>query len=142
MIGELPTVEYFKPRGIPLTRLEEVVLTIDEYEALKLADYEQLYQEDAAKKMRVSRQTFGRIILSAHYKLADALIHGKAFKIEGGEIAVKNCPKKRCSHCKRTTEPSDGKRPSEHCPHCKEITKKKTTRKKNNYENSVAFPQQ
>lgn len=125
MVSGLPTTEYFKPRGIPLIDLEEVVLTVDEYEALKLADYEQLYQEQAAKKMQVSRQTFGRIILSAHYKTADALIHGKALKIEGGKIAVKNGQKRKCLHCKRIVEPSDKKQSSGRCPHCKEITKTK-----------------
>jgi uncharacterized protein len=94
MVGALPTADYFKPRGIPLTDLEEVVLTIDEFETLKLADFEQLYQERAANNMKVSRQTFGRIILSAHFKIADALIHGKALKIEGGIIAIKKLPKK------------------------------------------------
>ncbi len=93
MVGALPTADYFKPRGIPLTDLEEVVLTIDEFESLKLADYEQRYQEQAANNMKVSRQTFGRIILSAHYKVADALIHGKALKIEGGIITIKKLPK-------------------------------------------------
>jgi uncharacterized protein len=110
MVGGLPTAEYFKPRGIPLTDLEEVVLTVDEYETLKLADYEQLYQEQAAEKMQVSRQTFGRIILSAHYKLADALIHGKALKIEGGEFAVKKSHMGKCKHSTTRTEGN--------CPQC------------------------
>jgi uncharacterized protein len=110
IVGSLPTVEYFKPRGIPLIDLEEVVLTVDEYETLKLADYEQLYQEQAAEKMQVSRQTFGRIILSAHYKLADALIHGKALKIEGGEFAIK---KRGVGKCKHSTTHTGG-----NCPQC------------------------
>ena len=81
-----PDTNYFKPRGIPLDALEEVNLTLDELEAIRLADLGESYQEDAAKKMNISRQTFGNIIHSAHKKIADALINAKALKIEGGNI--------------------------------------------------------
>ena len=81
-----PDTNYFKPRGIPLDALEEVNLTLDELEAIRLADLGELYQEDAAKKMNISRQTFGNIINSAHKKIADALLNAKALKIEGGNI--------------------------------------------------------
>jgi predicted DNA-binding protein (UPF0251 family) len=66
--------------------LEEVNLALDELEAVRLADLEGLYQEDAAKKMNISRQTFGNIVNSAHKKIADALLNGKALKIEGGVV--------------------------------------------------------
>jgi predicted DNA-binding protein (UPF0251 family) len=79
-------VTYFKPRGIPLRILDEVCIGVDEMEAIRLADKEGLYQADAAKQMGVSRQTFGNIIKSAHEKLAEALIEGKAIKIEGGPV--------------------------------------------------------
>lgn len=85
-IGEGPNTVYYKPAGIRLIELVEVVLELDEYEAVKLADLEELYQEDAAEKMKISRQTFGRIIFSAHKKIADALVNGKAIKIEGGNV--------------------------------------------------------
>lgn len=81
-----PDTNYFKPRGIPLDMLEEVNLTLDELEAIRLADMEEMYQEDAAKKMNISRQTFGNIINSAHKKIADVLLNAKALKIEGGTI--------------------------------------------------------
>ena len=81
-----PDTNYFKPRGIPLDSLEEVNLTLDELEAVRLADWEELYQEDAAKKMDISRQTFGNIINSAHRKIADVLLNAKALKIEGGKV--------------------------------------------------------
>jgi uncharacterized protein len=81
-----PLADYFKPRGIPLQELEEVGLSIDEFEAVRLADLEGLYQEDAAKKMDISRQTFGNIIASAHKKIADAIVNAKALKIEGGVV--------------------------------------------------------
>ncbi len=88
-IGAAPGSSYFKPRGIPLSVLEEVVLSVDEFEAIRLADLEGLYQEPAAEKMSVSRQTFGRILESAHRKVAEALVRGKALKIEGGAEIMK-----------------------------------------------------
>lgn len=95
----VPDKNYFKPRGIPSSELEEVVLNLDEYEAIRLADYEQLYQEEAAAKMHISRQTFGRIIESAHKKIADVVMNGKALKIEGGEVSLDET--KTCGHEKR-----------------------------------------
>jgi uncharacterized protein len=83
-----PESNYFKPRGIPITELEEVILSGDELEALRLADFEGLYQEEAAIEMNISRQTFGNIIHSARRKIADALMNGKAVKIEGGAVAM------------------------------------------------------
>lgn len=80
-----PGTDYFKPRGIPLSDLQETGLTIDEFEAIRLADLEGLYQEDAAQKMAISRQTFGNIIASAHKKIADAIVNGKALKISDGQ---------------------------------------------------------
>jgi predicted DNA-binding protein (UPF0251 family) len=73
---------YFKPRGIPLFQLEETGLDMDELEAVRLADYEGLYHEDAAVKMGISRATFGRILNNARRKIADAIVNGKALKIE------------------------------------------------------------
>jgi len=84
----MPDKNYFKPRGIPSVDLEEVVLSLDEFEAIRLADYEQLYQEEAASRMNVSRQTFGRIIGAAHKKIADVLTNAKALKIEGGKVTL------------------------------------------------------
>ena len=96
----VPDKNYFKPRGIPSSELEEVVLRLDEYEAIRLADYEQLYQEEASVQMDISRQTFGRIIEAAHKKIADVLVNGKALKIEGGEVAFNDI--KSCKHTIRT----------------------------------------
>jgi uncharacterized protein len=77
-----PNSSYFKPKGIPIIQLEEVLLSLDEFEAIRLADHEGLYHEEAAAKMSVSRATFGRILDSARSKIADALINGKALKID------------------------------------------------------------
>ena len=95
----VPDKNYFKPRGIPVSDLEEVVLNLDEYEAIRLADYEQLYQERAAVRMNISRQTFGRIIEAAHKKIADVLMNGKALKIEGGKVSFNET--KPCGHAKK-----------------------------------------
>jgi predicted DNA-binding protein (UPF0251 family) len=76
-----PHTTYYKPAGIPMKELDEVVLELDEFEAIRLADLDGNYQEDAAKKMQISRQTFGRIIASAHFKIANAIIHGTTLKI-------------------------------------------------------------
>ncbi len=80
-ISCVPAASYFKPVGIPMRELEEVVLGMDELEAIRLADLRGLYQADAAEKMGVSRQTIGNILNSAHRKLADALLNGKALRI-------------------------------------------------------------
>jgi len=74
-------VVYFKPRGVPLSVLEEIELLSDELEALKLHDVDELDQIDAAKKMNVSQPTFGRILDKAYKKVAIAIIKGKAIKI-------------------------------------------------------------
>jgi len=76
----------FRPAGIPARFLDQVVLTLDEFEALRLADLEGLYQEQAALRMEVSRPTFGRILEVAHRKVAEALVGGKALRIEGGPV--------------------------------------------------------
>lgn len=77
-----PKAYYFKPRGIPLVELEEVVLLLDEFEALRLKDVEGLQQEQAAEQMHISRATFQRILTSARQKVADSIIHSKALRIE------------------------------------------------------------
>ena len=87
-VGCLPQANFYKPRGIPLSALQHVSLTVDELEAIRLADLEGLYQEQAAEKMNISRQTFGRIVESAHKKIADALVNGKALSIEGGPFEL------------------------------------------------------
>ncbi len=72
-----PALTGFKPIGIPSFQLEEIILNNDELEAIRLADLLDKKQEEAAEDMQISRQTFGRIIASAHYKIADALINHK-----------------------------------------------------------------
>ncbi|MEM7815171.1 MAG: DUF134 domain-containing protein [Candidatus Aenigmatarchaeota archaeon] len=83
-----PRVTYFKPAGIRLAELDESILTVDEFEAVRLKDLEGLEQEDAARKMKISQPTFHRLLLSARKKIADALANGKAIRIEGGPYMV------------------------------------------------------
>jgi len=78
-----------------MTELEEVALRFDELEAVRLADLEGLYQERAAERMKVSRQTFGNIINSAHAKIADAIVRGKALRIGGGVYTVRGTRRDR-----------------------------------------------
>jgi predicted DNA-binding protein (UPF0251 family) len=83
-VGFQPNVTYFKPRGISLRELEESILTVDEFESIRLKDLEGLEEEIAAKKMNISQPTFNRLVSSARKKIADAIVNGKAIKIEGG----------------------------------------------------------
>ena len=83
-----PLAVYFKPQGIPLFQLEQIVLNVDEYEALRLVDYEGLNQLDAATQLGISRPTCARIVEQAHKKVAEAITLGKAIRIEGGAFAL------------------------------------------------------
>jgi predicted DNA-binding protein (UPF0251 family) len=87
-VALIPQVSYFKPAGIPLRALEEVGLTVEEAEAIRLKDLESLEQEECAQRMHISRPTFHRVLGSARRKIADALINGKAIRIEGGNFAL------------------------------------------------------
>ena len=80
----VPGERCFKPLCRPLSKLEVVYLTLDEFEAVRLACLEGLKQVDAAKLMKVSRPTFSRILTSAQRKIADGLVNIKAIRIEGG----------------------------------------------------------
>lgn len=83
-----PDINYFKPAGVRMVDLEETILTVDEFEAIRLKDLEGIAQEKAAKKMGISQPTFNRLITSARKKTADAIINGKAIRIEGGNFKL------------------------------------------------------
>jgi predicted DNA-binding protein (UPF0251 family)/predicted Fe-Mo cluster-binding NifX family protein len=106
-----------KPAGIPARELQEVLLGFDEAEALRLADLEGLYQEAAARSMGVSRQTFGRIIEMARRKTADAILNGKALRIDGGEITIHE----QGESIMKIAVPSRDGLVDEHFGHCKEF---------------------
>lgn len=84
-IGQLPKLNYFTPLGNKETE-EVIILTLDELESLRLADMQGMYHEDAAKLMGISRATFGRILEDARRKVSEAVIQGKALRVEGGFI--------------------------------------------------------
>jgi len=119
MVAFDPDISYFKPRGIPLIDLEEVQITIDEYEALRLSDLMGMSYEEAASSMGVSRATFGRIVQRARKTVSDALINGKAIIIQGGSYRI--IDKNRifmCNSCNHQwKEPLGAGRP-ENCPLC------------------------
>ena len=83
-----PGEKCFRPQCKPLSELEGVILTIDEYEAVRLSDLEGFTQEETAKNMKVHRSTISRILTSAHLKIADALVNVKAIRIEGGSCKI------------------------------------------------------
>ena len=119
-IGCVPNVNYFKPQGESASS-ENVTLSLDEFEAIKLADYEGQYQESAALQMNISRQTFGRIIDSAHKKIADVLINGKSLKIEGGTVAIVTQDTVTCKKCPRLRKAIANTEIPEKCRQCKKI---------------------
>ena len=84
----VPEVTYFKPAGVPLWASEEVCLYVEEAEAIRLKDLEGLEQEECAQRMNISRPTFHRLLCSARQKVADAILNGKAIRIEGGNFEM------------------------------------------------------
>jgi predicted DNA-binding protein (UPF0251 family) len=108
----------FKPAGVPLGELEAVEMTIDELEALRLADLEGLYQEDAAARMGISRPTLSRTLESARRKVAMTLVLGRALRIEGGPVVFRprrgRCPRRmhRCGAASPAGCPRCGRRPN------------------------------
>ncbi len=119
IVAYKPEVSYFKPRGIPMVELEEVKLTVDEREAIRLADLLGLSHEEAGREMGVSRATFGRIIQRARRILADALINGKAINVGGGNYRLVHQERKfQCYHCDHSWKVPSGICRPKSCPKC------------------------
>jgi hypothetical protein len=97
--------------------LQENSLTLDELESIRLADLQHLYQEDAAERMGVSRQTFGNIIRSAHEKIADALVNAKSLRIAGG-VVLYGGPHPGHGRCRHGWTPGSGRGLPPACPQC------------------------
>ena len=117
-VGGPPGCVLFKPAGVPASHLSELVLGIDELEAIRLADLDGLYQERAAEQMKVSRQTFGRIVSAARQKVAQALVEGMSLRIEGGEIEMEELRMFRCFECEHEWQVPFGTGRPEGCPKC------------------------
>lgn len=141
LIENIPQVKYFKPAGIPRRDIEEIELTLEEVEAVRLKDKKGLSQQQCADKMEISRPTFQRILVKAHQKISRALLEGKALAFRGGDYQVAR-GKYRCRHCdkvfshpgrnrQRGPEEQIGKRGI--CPKCgeKAISKYKAKTDKN-----------
>lgn len=99
-VEQLPWVTYFKPSGIPMTELSEIVLSIEELEAIRLRDLSGLEHEECAERMSISRPTFHRVLASARQKVAQALVNGEALKVSGGnyKLAQHNLKCRSCGH--------------------------------------------
>jgi uncharacterized protein len=89
-----PKVIHFSPRGKP-GRPDEIEVAVDEFEALRLADLSGKDQNTAARAMRISQQTFSRIIRKARFKIADSLVNGKILRIQGGKYVVTGASKEQ-----------------------------------------------
>lgn len=121
MVAFNPDISYFKPRGIPMVDLEEVCLTVDQREAIRLSDLLGMSQEEAGRRMGVSRATFGRIIQRARKTIADALINGKAINVEGGCYKIVTRSRNfHCNSCNHDWEAPYGTGRPQNCPSCQE----------------------
>ncbi len=116
LVDNPPKYSEFKPAGVAAKFLDQIELTLDEYEALRLADYEAMSQEDAAATMQISRPTFTRLIAAARFKISDFLINGKILNIDGGNIHFRE-NLFRCLDCGHIIK-SNFNHTFERCPVC------------------------
>lgn len=84
-IRRRPKCVYFKPAGIRMIDLDEIVLSLEEYEAVRLIDLDNIEQGKAGKQMEISQPTLSRLLKSGRKKISEAIINGKAIRIEGGD---------------------------------------------------------
>ncbi|MFQ6051058.1 MAG: DUF134 domain-containing protein [Candidatus Hydrothermarchaeota archaeon] len=114
-----PERMYYKPRGIPARELEEINLTFDELEAMRLRYLKKLQQEDAAKEMNISQPTFHRTLERAWTKITDALVNGKAINIDGGNYLIRKGERRfLCFECQHEWEEVFGTGRPFKCPKC------------------------
>jgi predicted DNA-binding protein (UPF0251 family)/DNA-directed RNA polymerase subunit RPC12/RpoP len=117
MVTREPTVSVYKPAGVPAMDLEEILITIDEFEALRLADYKGLSQRDACTEMQISQPTFNRILSSARHKVASGLVQGHVLRIEGGRYVLSDgSGTLECIDCGATLDMSLEDKSA--CPEC------------------------
>jgi uncharacterized protein len=116
-VGGVPPVTLFKPAGVPARDLEQLLLAVDELEAIRLVDLEGLSHEQAATAMGVSRQTVGRVLERGRAKVAEALVSGKAILIGGGQYRVE--PRRLCcTSCGVVWTAAQSTAPPVSCPSC------------------------
>ncbi len=118
-VSKEPVISIFKPAGIPAKELDEIFITVDEFEAVRLADFEGLNQREASDTMHVSQPTFNRILTSARKKIAETIVRGIVLRIEGGEYVLP-CDIRvfECERCGTTTEAPLGEPRPKTCPQC------------------------
>jgi len=116
-LQELPVVKGFRPLWMKASYRQAVILQLEEYEALRLIDYEGLIHEEVAVLMKVSRPTVTRIYESARKKLSTALVEGRSFLIEGGEIELSG-EHYLCEDCQRKVVVQTASEQPKQCPQC------------------------
>ncbi len=85
-----PPVSVYKPAGIPVRDLDEILVTIDEFESIRLADFEGMSQREASEIMKISQPTFNRVLSSARSKIAEGIVLGQVLRIEGGNYVLRD----------------------------------------------------
>jgi uncharacterized protein len=98
IVSSIPTIKVFGPLGTNVEETELVMMSVEEYESIRLMDLDGLDQNECAKKMMVARSTFQRIYTSAKKKMANCVVNGKVLKVEGGNYTLNIC-KMFCSNC-------------------------------------------
>ena len=116
IVNEPPLYSEFKPIGVAGISLKQILLSLDEFEATRLADYKGFSHEAAAEEMNISRSTFSRLIEASRKKIADFIIHGKLLTIDGGNVHFKNNIIK-CFDCGYMFKINIGA-PLSNCPDC------------------------
>lgn len=114
-LSGLPGVKGFRPLEPAPFKKDPVILSLDQYEALRLCDYENLSQEEAALRMEISRPTFTRLYDEARKKLIQALVEGRVFLMEGGNVKF-DCHFFQCRECGQVFESEE--KSASPCPHC------------------------
>lgn len=118
-VSKEPLISIFKPAGIPAKELDEIFITVDEFEAVRLADFEGMNQREASDVMHVSQPTFNRILTSARKKIAETIVRGIVLRIEGGEYVLP-CDVRvfECKRCGTTIDAPLGEPRPKTCPQC------------------------
>lgn len=101
-VCSLPRANYFGPLDV-IAKGEEVIMTVEEYETIRLLDLEGLTQEEVAEQMDVARTTVQRMYASARQKVAQTLFDGSILRIEGGDYQLHSHsgPGRGCARCAR-----------------------------------------
>jgi predicted DNA-binding protein (UPF0251 family) len=116
-VHEPPRYSRFKPVGVRGSDIEQVMLTLDEYEAIRLADFDGLEHSEAAERMGISRPTFTRLVAKARHKIAIFIIEGRSLVIEGGAVHFSQ-NLLRCFDCGATYSAAFAGNEAAECPEC------------------------